>query len=128
MVNETEPLFGSESVFSGIWYPTFTYSTDDMFITASSYVMLSNLSSTTLTFDITETSYYMKNIQSPIAKQPEVIFRTLLFAFLCLEMCAIAFVICKLLLIPLYKRLSICLARKCGNKVSPSVIVVRSHT
>ena len=128
MVNETEPLFGSESVFSGIWYPTFTYSTDDMFITASSYVMLSNLSLTTLTFDITETSYYMKNIQSPIAKQPEVIFRTLLFAFLCLEICAMAFLICKLLLIPLYRKLSILVFRKNGNRVQPTVIADHPHT
>ena len=105
MVNETEPLSGSDSIFSGIWYPTFTYSVSDMFITASSYVLQSNLSSTTLTFDISETSYYMKNLQSPIAKQPEIIFRTLLFSFLSLEICAMVFLIFKLLIVPFYHKI-----------------------
>ncbi|CAF4949856.1 unnamed protein product [Rotaria sp. Silwood1] len=103
VVNETEPLSGSDSEFEGIWYPTFTYSLNEMFITADTYAMSANLTSTTLTIDISETSYYIKNVQSPIAKQPEVIFRTLLFSFLCLELCAMVFIICKLLLIPIYR-------------------------
>lgn len=72
-----------------------------MFISANSYATLANLTSTTLTIDISETSYYIKNTQSPIAKRPEIIFRTLLFAFLCLELCTMTFLIVKLLLIPL---------------------------
>jgi hypothetical protein len=76
-----------------------------MFITANSYVMFANLTSITLTIDITETSYYIKNVQSPIAKQPEILFRTLLFSFLCLEICALAFVIVKLLIVPLYNKI-----------------------
>ena len=79
-----------------------------MFVTADRYALSSNLSSTTMTIDISETSYYIKNVQSPIAKQPEVIFRTLLFAFLCLELCAMAFLICKLLLIPFGKKVYAC--------------------
>lgn len=102
MVNETEPLYDDDdSEFGGIWYPTFTYSLSEMFISADSYARTANLSSTTVKIDITETSYYIKNTQSPIAKRPEIIFRTLLFAFLCLELCAMTFLIVKLLLIPL---------------------------
>ncbi|CAF5141647.1 unnamed protein product, partial [Rotaria sp. Silwood1] len=67
VVNETEPLSGSNSEFEGIWYPTFTYSLNEMFITADTYAMSANLTSTTLTIDISETSYYIKNVQSPIA-------------------------------------------------------------
>ena len=105
-MNETEPLYDDESsLFAGIWYPTFTYSTSQMFISANSYATLSNQTSTTLTIHISETSYYIKNTQSPIAKRPEIIFRTLLFAFLCLELCAMTFLIIKLLLIPLAKRI-----------------------
>ena len=70
----------------------------------------------------------MKNRQSPIARQAEVIFRTLLFTFLCLEICAIAFLISKLLLIPLYKRIGTCLARKYGKKVEPTVSAVHDDT
>ncbi len=105
MVNETEPLSGSNSEFGGIWYPTFTYSLHEMFMTADTYARSANLTSTTITIDITETSYYIKNVQSPIAKQPEIIFRTLLFAFLCLELCAMTFLICNLLLIPFCKKI-----------------------
>lgn len=88
-----------------------------MFITADTYVMSSNLSSTTITIDISETSYYIKNVQSPIAKQGEVIFRTLLFAFLCLELCAMAFLIVKLIIVPVAKKIYFC-ARPEANRVS----------
>ena len=62
-----------------------------MFISADNYVTMANLTSTKVTIEMSETSYYIKNLQSPIAKESEVIFRTLLFSFLCLELCAIAF-------------------------------------
>jgi len=77
-----------------------------MFVTASSYVTSVNLTSTTLTLYISETSYYIKNVQSPIAKQAEVIFRLLLFTILCLELAGLAFLIVKLLIIPLYKKIA----------------------
>jgi hypothetical protein len=70
--------------------------------------MSTDLTSTTLTISISETSYYIKNVQSPIAKQAEVIFRTLLFTILCLELAGLAFLIVKLLIIPLYKKIAEC--------------------
>ena len=73
-----------------------------MFIDAARYVTSANLTSTTLTVVITEAAYYIKNVQSPIAKQPEVVFRTLLFSFLCLELCAMSFLIAKLFIVPAY--------------------------
>ena len=76
-----------------------------MFIDAARYVTSANLTSTTLTMVITEAAYYIKNVQSPIAKQPEVVFRTLLFAFLCLEMCAMAFLIVKLIILPIFNKI-----------------------
>ena len=74
-----------------------------MFITPDTYVRLTNGSSTTLTIDITETPFYIKNIQSPIAKRPEILFRTLLFAFLCLEVFVMAFLFGKLILVPIHR-------------------------
>jgi hypothetical protein len=59
----------------------------------------------TFTIDISETSYYVKNVQSPIAKQPEIIFHTILFTIVCLELCGLLFVICKLLLIPIFHKI-----------------------
>ncbi len=72
---------------------------------AENYAMSFNLSSTTLTVDISETPYFIKNVQSPIAKQTEVIFRTILFIIVCLELCGLLFVLCKLLVIPFYHKL-----------------------
>ncbi len=79
-----------------------------MFITATTYATSTNLTSTTLTIYISETSYYIKNVQSPIAKQAEVIFRLLLFTILCLELAGLAFLIVKLLIAPLYKKIGRC--------------------
>jgi len=98
-----------------------------MFITSDSYVMSANLTSMTLTIYITETSYYIKNVQSPIAKQPEIIFRTLLFAILCLEICALVFVICKLLLIPLYHKMYALYFRRPINRVEPEHEMKSNH-
>ncbi len=98
-----------------------------MFITADSYVMSANLTSITLTIVISETSYYIKNVQSPIAKQSEIIFRTLLFAILCLEICALVFVICKLLLIPLYYKLYAIYFHRPINTVEPEHEMKSSH-
>ncbi|CAF0719899.1 unnamed protein product [Adineta ricciae] len=128
VINETDPLFDSDPVqFSGIWYPTFTYSYSEMFMTAAQYATTINGTSTDITIATSETSYYIKNIQSPIAKQPEVIFRTLLFAFLCLELCAMAFILCKLLIIPLINRIT---SKCCGqllNTVEPMKLIVPQH-
>ena len=91
-----------------------------MFVTQETYVMSANLSSTTITFDFVETSYYIKNVQSPIAKQPEIIFRTLLFAFLCLEICAMTFLLSKLIFIPLSKNILQFYHRRFAKKTHPS--------
>lgn len=98
-----------------------------MFITADSYVTSANLTSITLTIDITETSYYIENTQSPIAKQPEVMFRTLLFAFLTLEISALVFVICKLLLIPLYRKILAMIYHRPNNTVEPEHEMKSNH-
>ena len=85
--------------------PTFVYSIDEMFVDAVGYRTSAGLSSTTLTLGISETAYYIKNVQSPIAKQPEVLFRTLLFASLCLQICAMTFLIAKLIVVPVFHKI-----------------------
>ena len=99
--------------------PTFAYSENQMFFDAAQYVTSANLSSTTLTLTISETPYYIKNVQSPIAKKPEVIFRTLLFSFLCLEICAMTFLIFKLVIVPLYHKIKDILFGRRSNVVEP---------
>ncbi len=98
-----------------------------MFITADSYVMSANLTSITLTIIISETSYYIKNTQSAIAKEPEIIFHTLLFAFLCLETCAMIFLICKLFLIPLFQQIYASYYHHSFNNMEPEHEMKSSH-
>ena len=126
-MNETESLSSDDSEFGGIWYPTFTYSENEMFIDAAQYVTSANLSSTTLTLVISETPYYIKNIQSPIAKKPEVIFRTLLFSFLCLEMCAMTFLIFKLIIVPVYRKVYGMCSPGGSNVVEPEAFKESHH-
>ena len=76
-----------------------------MFVDSARFVSSVNLSSTTLTLVISETAYYIKNVQSPIAKRPEVMFRTLLFASLCLEICAMTFLMAKLIVVPVFHKI-----------------------
>ena len=77
----------------------------EMFVDAIGYRTSAALSSTTLTLMISETAYYIKNVQSPIAKQPEVVFRTLLFSSLCLDICAMSFLIAKLIIVPVFLKI-----------------------
>ena len=127
IINETEPLSSGDSEFAGIWYPTLTSSKHEMFLDADRYVTSANLSSTTLTLVIGETSHYIKNVQSPIAKQPEVIFRTLLFSFLCLEMCAMGFLIVKLIIKPVVLVIHRIVCRRDQAEVEPEYMTKINH-
>jgi len=98
-----------------------------MFITADNYVMSANLTSMTLTIVISETPYYIKNTQSPIAKEPEIIFHTLLFAFLCLEISGLIFLIFKLLLIPLFQQIYASYYHHPFNNIEPEHERKSSH-
>ena len=59
------------------------------------------LASTTITIIISETSYYIQNHQSLIAKQSEIIFHNLLFTIVCLEIFGLIFLLFKLAFLPL---------------------------
>ena len=120
-------MYGDDSEFAGIWYPTFTYSLTQMFLTANGYVMNADLASTTLTIVISETSYYIQNVQSPIAKEPEIIFHIILFTILSLEISALAFLIFKLFLIPLYEKISRKLSHNQNTEEKPVEVVAHHH-
>jgi hypothetical protein len=104
VINETKSMVGEESEFSGIYIPTFTIDMNSLFISNDQYV-LSALTSTTLTIDITETPYYIKNLQEPIARQSEIIFHNLLFTVVCLEIFGLVFISYKLAFKPLYYKI-----------------------
>ena len=101
VINETEPMEGDQSDFTGIYIPTFTVDMNSLFVTIDQYIR-SALVLTTLSIDITETSYYVKNSQEPIARHSEIIFRDVLFSLCCLELFGLAFLAYKLAFKPLY--------------------------
>ena len=101
VINETKPMVGEELEFSNIYIPTFTVDMNSLFVTNDQYVRSASATAI-LTIDITETPYYVKNLQEPIARQSEIIFRNLLFTNVCLEIFGLVFLSYKLLLKPLY--------------------------
>ncbi|CAF0896112.1 unnamed protein product [Didymodactylos carnosus] len=105
VINETLPMVGEDSTYSGLWIPSFSVNLQNLFLSSNDYIS-STLSETTLTIVMSETSYYIKNKQQPIAKQPEVIFHCLLFTIVCLEIFGLIFLIFKLLLLPLFNLLA----------------------
>lgn len=104
IINRTYPLAeDGETQFSALWLPIFSGSLDQMFVDENEY-KYSTSSSTTLSIVISETSYYVLNTQRPITDEDEVIFTNLLFTIVCLEIFGLGFLIFKLIIIPIFKR------------------------
>ena len=101
VINETKPIEGEEADFDGIIIPTFALDTDSLFLTKDQYARTS-LTMTTLTIAISETPFYVKNLQEPIARISEIVFRNLLFTIVCLEIFGLVFVLYKLIFKPFY--------------------------
>ncbi|CAF0880877.1 unnamed protein product [Didymodactylos carnosus] len=103
LINDTEPLSESDkTIFSALWIPTFSYVSDQLFLTETQYFG-NTRSQTLLTVSLSEKAYYVINTQSPIAKQAEVVFHSILFTIVCLELFGLLFVIFKLVFVPLFR-------------------------
>ncbi len=68
-------------------------------------MIATDLSKITLSIIISETSFYIKNNQAPIAKRPEIVFHNLLFTIVFLEIFGLVFLLFKLIFIPLFEHL-----------------------
>ncbi len=108
VINQTYPLNeGGQTQFSAIWLPSFTANLDQMFADESEYIY-STTSNSVLSIVINETPYYILNTQKPITDQAELIFTNLLFTIVCLEIFGLGFLLAKLIVIPLLRRLFNC--------------------
>jgi hypothetical protein len=104
LINRTYPLSkAGKTEFSALWLPFFSGTLDEMFVDETEYKYATS-SSTVLSIVISETSYYILNTQRPIAAEGEVIFTNILFTIMCLEIFGLAFLIFKLIVIPVTKR------------------------
>ncbi|CAF3591321.1 unnamed protein product [Rotaria sp. Silwood1] len=112
VINETLPMEGEEGNFTGIYILTFGTNTDSLFVSQDQYIR-STSTETILTIVISETPFYVKNVQQPIAKQAEIIFRTILFTIVCLELFGLVFILYKLILEPIFHLIHrVCIHRR----------------
>ena len=87
--------------YSALWSPVSTTSTSDLFLTYGDYIYY-GLLKTSFLISISETTYYVMNVQQPIAKKAEIIFHNLLFTIVCLELFGLIFIAMKLICLPLF--------------------------
>ncbi|CAF3728793.1 unnamed protein product [Rotaria sp. Silwood1] len=104
VINETMPIEGEESNFTGIYIPTFAVDSKSLFLTQDQYIH-STSQAILLTIVLSETAYYVKNQQYPIAKRAEIVFHNFLFTIVCLEIFGLVFVLYKLTIQPIYRLL-----------------------
>ncbi|UJR38772.1 hypothetical protein I4U23_031437 [Adineta vaga] len=102
IINRTDPLDNNGSPkFSAIWSYSLTANSDQLFTNENRYTFFYR-TQTTINIIITQNIFYISNLQQPIARQTEVIFRCLLFTIVVLEVFGLIFLLVKLLLIPIY--------------------------
>ena len=105
LVNHTYGLSEHEPLhFSGLWLPSWSVSVYDTFMDESEYNYAAS-SSSVVTMSISETPYYTVNTQKPITDFADLILTNILFTIVCLEIFGLAFLIFKLIALPLLKRL-----------------------
>jgi hypothetical protein len=83
VVNRTASmLLLSDVTYTGLWLPTLTINTltDDVLLSQKGAFYRYLHTQMTLVVDITESEFYMKNTQEPIARTYEIIFNTILFS------------------------------------------------
>ena len=104
IVNETAPLNNDGlAAFSAVWSSSFNVNSDELFTNESRYTFFYR-KQTNISVVISESIFYVSNLQQPIARQIEVVFRNLLFTIIVLEVFGLVFLLSKLLLVPLYRK------------------------
>ncbi|CAM4809537.1 unnamed protein product [Rotaria magnacalcarata] len=103
IVNRTAPLSKTNDVIlTGRWLPTLTVNTlaDALLFEQQGQYRRYLSNQIVLVVDLTESEFYLENSQEPIARPNEIIFQTVLFSMLCLELFGLLFLIFKLLISP----------------------------
>ncbi|UJR16927.1 hypothetical protein I4U23_003825 [Adineta vaga] len=103
IINRTDPLANDGLPrFSAIWSYSLTVNSDQVFTNESRYTFF-HRTQTNISIIITQNIFYISNLQQPIARQTEVIFRCLLFTIVVLEVFGLIFLLVKLLIIPVFR-------------------------
>ncbi|CAF1431486.1 unnamed protein product, partial [Adineta steineri] len=101
VINDTSPLVtDDDDILSGLWISSFIVNYYESFFADSDYLNAPAGTSTNLTIIISETSYYILNEQSPIARLPIMIYHSFLFTTTAVGSFTFVFVIFKLVVLP----------------------------
>ncbi|CAF1171081.1 unnamed protein product [Rotaria sordida] len=105
-INVTHGLSESDqTLYSGLWIPTFTIvplSDEEYYVDYGNYLRYMS-SLTIIQVMLDERPFFMKNIEQPIVRTAELVFKLLLFTSLCIELFGFLFLIVKLLIAPLLR-------------------------
>jgi hypothetical protein len=131
IVNQTDPLNSDGSpTFSGIWSSSFSVNSDELFTTENRYTFFYR-TQTNISVIIGQSIFYISNLQQPIVRQTEIIFHSLIFTIVVLEVFGLVFLLVKLLLIPMFhiifKRLRRRLPKNQATPTEKLVIVVMEN-
>ena len=97
-INITESLTEDDNTtYSGLWLHTVDYDADRMFISSNS----SSRTSTNLFIQLTNTPFFIRNKQEPIARKSEILFHTILFIGMCIDLVGMILLLLKLWFSPI---------------------------
>lgn len=105
-INRTESLdYSGLTNYSGIWIPTSTNgSLNDYLVYSQSGAFLRYLSTQhTVIITFSETSFYVNNQQQPIVRMGEILYHNILFTTTVIGIFALAFLLFKLMFMPIAK-------------------------
>ncbi|CAF3979299.1 unnamed protein product [Adineta steineri] len=90
---------------SGLWIPTLTMNTlSDVLLFGASGEYIRYLSDhITLVVDMSESEFFIKNTEEPIARHNEIILHTILLSIVFLELFGLFFLVIKLAIVPIIK-------------------------
>jgi hypothetical protein len=133
IVNQTAPLnHDHSSRFSAIWSYSFNVKADELFTNESRYTFFYR-TQTSISVIISPSIFYVSNLQQPITKQTEVIFRSLLFTIVVLEVFGLIFLLIKLFLVPTFRSIASCVHRyqlrktRVNTTDDVAIAVVQNH-
>ena len=99
-INITEGLTDSDvTMYSGLWLPTFGFNLEELF-EETRHLPATH---TELALGFSETAFFIKNKQKPMARSSEIIFSTILFICMCLDLVCMMFLLMRLWFRPIMK-------------------------
>lgn len=104
LVNETKALeTDGAAKFSGVWLPLLSKEDERNFMIEDDYENYGRTAVKTVTIELVQAAYYISRVEKPIARSTRALFRNIIFASTCMELFGFAFLVMKLVFIPLFR-------------------------